>query len=287
MKKINFFVHRKFFLTVSAFVLISSLSFAQDLTATDESVETSGQTETQEETQDDENLNPNTGFPNITEHPFVVFDYGLSMGWATRIQKQTGRSNFVFGHTLLGAYATMETVNVKPCDSVLRLAAYYPVANTFNEVPQIAKQPILYAFDLAFMPLFRTDMWNYVKINFAPGLHVFYQLTDDWHFIQTGIIGMLGVELPIAKRWTILANGLASFDYANLGSNRDMFPIDWAWTYQVSLGVRYSKKLENKYSYIGSKKKVKAEKKPVEKSEPESPEMESTSEPSETDSESK
>lgn len=278
----------KIFALCTAFLLASSFSFAQE----SDPVLTNAQIESSEDKPGDEkipeeDLNPKTGFPNITEKPFVVFDYGLSAAWVTRIQKQTGRSNFVFGHTLAGLYVTMETVNIKPCDSVLRLAAYYPLAYTFNDVPQIAKQPILYAADLAFMPLFRADMWNYVKINFAPGLHVFYQLTDDWHFIQAGVIGMLGVELPIAKRWTILANGLASFDYANLGSNRDMFPVDWAWTYQVSLGVRYSKKLENKYSYIGSKKKVKAEKKPVEKSEPESPEMESTSEPSETDSESK
>ena len=218
------------------FTLLASLSFAENV----------------ESTSDD--LNPKTGFPNISEKPFVVFDYGLSAAWVTRIQKQTGRSNFVFDYTMVGLYATMETVNIKPCDSILRFAAYYPLLNTFNDVPQIAKQPILYAFDLAYMPLFRADMWNYVKINFAPGLHVMYQLTDDWHYIQFGLIGLAGVELPLARRWTILANGLASFDYANLGSNRDMFPIDWAWSYQVSLGVRYSKKKENKYSYIGSKK---------------------------------
>ena len=241
----------KLFALCTVFILAGSLSFAED-PETEQTVEVKESSE--------EDLNPKTGFPNITEKPFVVFDYGLSAAWVTRIQKQTGRSNFVFEHMLAGLYVTMETVNIKPCDSILRLAAYYPLAYTFNDVPQIAKQPILYAADLAFMPLFRADMWNYVKINFAPGLHVFYQLTDDWHYIQAGVIGMLGVELPIAKRWTILANGLASFDYANLGSNRDMFPIDWAWTYQVSLGVRYSKKKENKYSYIGSKKKIKAEK---------------------------
>ena len=238
----------KLFAICTAFLLATSLSFAREKPAdpAGKVLESS-----------DEDLNPITGFPNITEKPFVVFDYGLSAAWVTRIQKQTGRSNFVFGHTLAGLYVTMETMNIKPCDSVLRLAAYYPLANTFNQVPQISKQPILYAFDLAFMPLFRADMWNYVRINFAPGIHVFYQLTDDWHYIQAGVIGMAGVELPLARRWTIFANGLASFDYANFGSNKDMFPIDLAWTYQVSLGFRYSKKDENKYSYIGGKKKAK------------------------------
>ena len=240
----------KLFALCTVFILAGSLSFAKD-SNTEQAVDVQESSE--------EDLNPNTGFPNITNKPFVVFDYGLSADWVTRIQKQTGRSNFVFGHTLVGAYFTMETVNIKPCDSVLRLAAYYPLLTTFNDVPQIAKQPILYAVDLAFMPLFRADMWHYVKINFAPGIHVLYQLTDDYHYVQLGAIGMVGVELPLATRWTILVNGLASFDYANLGSNRDMFPIDYAWTYQVSLGVRYSKKKENKYSYISSKKKVKNE----------------------------
>lgn len=263
----------KLFALCTVFILAGSLSFAED-PETEQTVEVKESSE--------EDLNPKTGFPNITEKPFVVFDYGLSAAWVTRIQKQTGRSNFVFEHMLAGLYVTMETVNIKPCDSILRLAAYYPLAYTFNDVPQIAKQPILYAADLAFMPLFRADMWNYVKINFAPGLHVFYQLTDDWHYIQAGVIGMAGVELPIAKRWTILANGLASFDYANLGSNRDMFPLDWAWTYQVSLGVRYSKKKENKYSYIGSKKKIKAEKQEVKKEDAEvSAEQTEATEPTE------
>ena len=36
-----------------------------------------------------------------------------------------------------------------------------------------------------------------------------------------------------------------------------MFPFDYSWQYQLSLGVRYSKKKPNQYSYITSRKEVK------------------------------
>ncbi|HBD68976.1 MAG TPA: hypothetical protein DC014_06845, partial [Treponema sp.] len=86
-----------------------------------------------------------------------------------------------------------------------------------------------------------------------------YQLSDNWHYMSLGAGVMLGTELPLSRRWTILINAFGSFDYANLGTNAQMFPFDLSWQYQVSLGVRYSKKKPNIYSYITSRKEVSAQ----------------------------
>lgn len=229
---------KKFLLILAMSVLIFPMAFSQ-------------------EDSEDVVLNPKTGFPEITEKPFLTFDYGPSVSWVTRVQKQTGRSNFALEHTMVGLYCTMRLENMMPVDSMLRVAAYYPMVSTFNKVPQTSKQTLLYAFDLFYGPVFEADMWKYVRIEFAPGFHFLYQLSDNWHYMSVGIAGMLGTEFPIAQRWTVTLNGLASFDYANLGTNAQMFPFDYSWQYQLSLGVRYSKKKPNKYSYITSRKEIK------------------------------
>ena len=52
------------------------------------------------------------------------------------------------------------------------------------------------------------------------------------------------------KPYTILVNGLASLDYGNFGSNRDIQPYNLVYNYQLELGVRYSKKKPHQYSYL-------------------------------------
>ena len=42
--------------------------------------------------------------------------------------------------------------------------------------------------------------------------------------------------------------------YGNLGTNARMEPYNFVWQYQVAVGVRYSRKSPNKYSYIPSKR---------------------------------
>ncbi|HBB43641.1 MAG TPA: hypothetical protein DEO40_02135 [Treponema sp.] len=208
--------------------------------------------------EDGEALDPVTGFPSIKEKPFVMFDWGATMSWNTRLKFQTGRTNFVFEDNMVGLYFTMETMHIRPLDSILRIAAYYPLRSTFNKVEQKSKQTLVYAFDVIFAPLFRLDMWHYIGINIAPGIHFMYQLTDDWHYFQLGGSVLAGIELPVWERWTFLINGIAALDYPNFGTNAQMAPIDLAWSYQLSVGVRYSKKGANKYSYIKSRRKAKA-----------------------------
>lgn len=195
-------------------------------------------------------LDEKTGFPMIQEKPFIVFNEGVTSAWITRIIKQDNRSNFVFTDFMAGAYFAIETKNMQPLDSIVKFSVYYPISHKFNKVPQPKKNMLNFAFDLVAAPLFHMNMWEYVRINLGAGLHFLYQMGDRWNYISLGVAGLAGVELPLSKRWTILVNGNASFDFGNLGTNREMEPYDSVWQYQLDFGVRYSRKAENKYSYI-------------------------------------
>lgn len=195
-------------------------------------------------------IDSKTGFPKIKQRPFIMFNEGAAYTLITRLEKQDKRSNFVRQNHLAGLFFSLQTENMKPVNSMIRIAAYYPFFNTFNGMQQYPKQTILYAFDLLAAPMFQADMWKYVRLNFAGGLHYMYQLTDEYHMNYLGGGLLAGVELPLARRWTILTDGTATLDYPNLGTNRLVQPFDFAWQYNVSVGVRYSKKGENKYAYI-------------------------------------
>ena len=71
-------------------------------------------------------IDSKTGFPEITEKPFPIFNYGLTVSNITRIVSQTERSNFIYNETLAGLYFTMESRNMQPVNSLIRIAAYYP-----------------------------------------------------------------------------------------------------------------------------------------------------------------
>lgn len=227
-------------------------------------------------TSDDHNdtnveINEKTGFPRIKAKPFVMFNEGIAMAQVTRIQTVSGRSNFVWQNDMIGAFFQIQTRNMKPLNSVIRTSVFYPFYNKFNEVKQFPKQTILYAFDLFAGPILETDMWKYVRLKFGLGLHYMYQLSDEYHLHYLGGGALAGLELPIEPRWTILLDGTFSFDYPNLGTNRLVQPYDYSWQYQLNLGVRYSVKGKNRYSYIRQsakslqKETLKAEKKAAKK----------------------
>ncbi|NLL99941.1 MAG: hypothetical protein GX220_00595 [Treponema sp.] len=203
-----------------------------------------------QEVSDTDELHPVTGFPIIKEAPFIVFNEGITISNVTRIQKQNDRSNFVFDDFMIGAYLSFTTFNMKPIDSTVRIAIFYPLNSAFNSVLQEPKQVLRYAFDLFAGPIFKTDMWNYVRINFAPGLHFLYQMSDRFNYFNLGAGIQLGLELPLSKHWTILINGFASLDNGNFGSNNNIEPYDITYEFQLDLGFRYSKKAINKFSYI-------------------------------------
>jgi hypothetical protein len=187
----------------------------------------------------------------VKEKPFVVFDEGVSLAWIHRVEKQSGRSTFVFRDFLPGLYVEARTVKMQPLNSMLRLALYYPTVFRFNGMRQFPVQKLRAAVDLFGGVNFNLNMWNYVRINLSPGIHFLYQYGDDWNYVHLGGGGLGGVEFPLSSKWTIFLNGIATLDYGNLGSNRYLEPFDAVWQYQLDFGVRYSKRFPNQYPYLG------------------------------------
>ena len=200
-----------------------------------------------------------------------MFNEGVAAAQVTRIQTVSGRSNFVWQNDFIGAFFQIQTRNMKPLNSVIRTSVFYPFYNKFNDVKQFPKQTVLYAFDLFAGPILETDMWKYVRLKFGLGLHYMYQLSDEYHLHYLGGGALAGLELPVEPRWSILLDGTFSFDYPNFGTNSLVQPYDYSWQYQLNLGVRYSVKGKNKYSYIRQsekslqKEELKAEKKAAKK----------------------
>ena len=217
--------------------------------------QTASEAETQAET---EQINPKTGFPEIQHKPFVVFNEGAAFANVTRIETQSSRNNYVWQNSMIGAFFEVQSKNMRPLNSIIRVSAFYPFYYTFNDVKQVPKQTILYAFDLFAGPIIETDMWKYVRLKFSAGLHYMYQLTDEYHLHYLGGGLLAGLELPLAPKWTILLDGTFDLDYPNFGTNRMVQPFDYSWQYHLNLGVRYSKKARNQYSYIRQSEKSKA-----------------------------
>ena len=227
---------------LTLFVLLTTFSFAQ----------TSDNATSDSDNILSEELNPKTGFPAIKDKPFVVFDFGVTGSTVNRVINQEAyeRSNFNFQDTLVGAYMSMQTKHMQPLNSVIRLAGYYPLSFTFNGVPQVSKAILRGSADLFAGILFELDMWNYLRINLSPGLHAFYQYSDRFNYVHVGGGILANIELPIAKYWTIKLDGIASYDYANLGSNKNIENYNVFWQYQLDFGFRYSTKYKNKYNYL-------------------------------------
>lgn len=205
----------------------------------------------------EEEINPVTGFPEIKNQPFAMFNEGVIFNQINRIEFKKESSNFVRQDYLVGAYASLQTKHIQPADSYLQISAFYPVHQTFNGMKQVPKQMFLFAFDVFYGPYFETDMWKYVRIHFIPGLHYTYQITDEFHLHYVGLQVKSGIDLPLAHHWSILLSGAFTLDYANLGTNRLIQPYDMAWQYRISLGVRYSRKGRNDFAYIESRRSVK------------------------------
>lgn len=202
-----------------------------------------------------EQINPKTGFPEIKEKPFVVFNEGLTFANVTRLERQTDRNNYVRNTSMIGAFFSVQSKNMRPLNSLIRVSAFYPFYHKFNGVQQVPKQTILYAFDLFAGPIIETDMWKYVRLKFSAGLHYMYQLSDEFHLHYLGIGVLAGLELPVAPHWTVLIDGTFALDYPNFGTNRLVQPYDFSWQYHLDVGIRYSKKARNQYSYIRQSEK--------------------------------
>lgn len=176
---------------------------------------------------------------------FFVFEEGVSIASVTRIQKVFGRSNFVWQDAMIGGYSTVKTNNFPVHDILFRFQAFYPFQHQFNGMEMFAKQTILYAFDAFTGPYFVWEFNKHVRFNMTPGLHYMYQLSDEYHLNYAGLGTILGTEFPVSEKWTVMLNGSFTYDYANIGSNRNVQPFDYSWQWGASLGIRYSKRIKN------------------------------------------
>jgi hypothetical protein len=176
---------------------------------------------------------------------FVTFSYGAGTSWLTRIVDQTERSNFVFRDFMPGAYFGVELRNVKLITPIVRLSAYYPMISSFNKVLQKPSNPLHYGIDLNAGFRFGFSLKEFIRLHAGPALHMFFLNSERWNYFNLGAAVLAGVEVPLTRRWTLLVDGIASFDSGNLGANRKMEPFDTAFQYQAGIGCRYSKKMQN------------------------------------------
>lgn len=192
---------------------------------------------------------------NIWKRISCTFNEGLSFALVNRIQKQKERSNFVWEDRMIGGYFTVQVENLFSFEVIARTQLFYPFFHTFNEQEVFAKQTILYAFDEFVGRPFKYNHYRYITFNAIPGVHLMYQLTDEYHLLYLGLGLIGGIELPITSKWTVLLDGTFIIDYPNLGSNSLMQPYDYSWQYQFSCGIRYSKIKRNKFRFIKRRRK--------------------------------
>ncbi|MCL2042707.1 MAG: hypothetical protein FWG89_01060 [Treponema sp.] len=191
------------------------------------------------------NNNPEDRAEGTANRPIFVFEEGLTASWLTRIIRQTERSNFVFRDFLPGLYFRTDLHNLPYVTPMVRLAVYYPLISTFNNFPQKPNTPLHYAADLTTGLHFRLFDFRFLRLNMGPALHVFFLNSDRWNYLNIGGAAFAGLEAPVSRNWTIIANGFVSLDNGNAGANRSMEPFDIVYQYQIDLGVRYSKKIQN------------------------------------------
>jgi len=192
--------------------------------------------------------------PDQSNNIFFTFNQGASAAWLTRVINQNERSNFVFRDFLPGLYFGAELRSLPYIIPMARLAAYYPLTTTFNDMPQKPVTPLHFAADMVIGLRFEPFTIKYVRINAGPGLHLFFLNADRWNYFNVGAAAAAGVELPLVTRWTLLVDGYASIDNGNWGSNRQMEPFDIAWQYQINVGFRYSRKKENSSPLFGKQR---------------------------------
>jgi len=193
----------------------------------------------------------------VGKTPFLLFSEGLTCSWLTRITKQSGRSNFVDEDFLPGLYYRMDLVDPHWDDifrPMIRIAALYPLISTFNKVPQLPKTPLHFGADINLGVVFNILEFAYFRLNAGPALHLFFLNSDRWNYFNMGGAAMIGMELPLAPRWTLIGGGIASLDSGNLGDNRYMEPYDIVFQYHVELGIRYSKRLINSKALFKGKR---------------------------------
>ena len=101
----------------------------------------------------------------------------------------------------------------------MRFSVYAPFSTEFNNVEQTRKR-FNWGIDYFAGMEFKASVKGYVNVHIAPGLHFLYEYTDRFSYIDLGIGGYINAELPVSYHWSIVLDGIGSFDFGNLGSNK-------------------------------------------------------------------
>ena len=179
-----------------------------------------------------------------------IFDEGISYCQVSRIEKLEDRSNFVRENMMIGAYFSTQTVGLPLFDFQLDVSAYYPFYQAFNGMEQTPRNVMNYALDGYLAATGTYKQLKYINLDGSLGMHYMYQLTDEYHMHYLGLGAMLGIEFPLTRGWTIVSKNYFSYDNANLGKNKLVQPFYASYQYHINIGVRYSRRVDNLYSYI-------------------------------------
>lgn len=182
----------------------------------------------------------------------LLHNWGFSWARVTRLKINKDRSNFVWQDDMVGAYYAIQTDNL-PVNFIAKVSAYYPYHIEFNQVTQISKQVLVYAFDFNAGPIWTIPLWKIARLDLAPVVNFRYQMDDFYNHFELGLGGIVGFEFPVSHHFSVLLNGEFTYDYGNLGKNKISRPYDHVWSYQAQLGFRISKKVPNDFYYFGYK----------------------------------
>ena len=180
----------------------------------------------------------------------IIHNWGLAFNQVTRIQKQVERSNFVWREDLVGAFYSAQTVNL-PVNFIAKVGVYYPIGTTFNFVPQVSKQILLYGFDFNAGPIWTIPIGHVLNLSLSPVIEFRYQIDDNFHKFDLGAGIIASMEFPISRFFTIMLNGEFTYDFGNLGTNAGIRNYDAVYSYGAQLGFRISKAVPNNFYYFG------------------------------------
>ena len=152
---------------------------------------------------------------------------------------------------MIGPYFTVKALGLPVADLQLDISAYYPLYQAFNGMKQQPRNVLNYAIDTYLAMNGTMKKFKYFLLTGSIGMHYMYQLTDEWHMNYLGLGISTGIEFPLSAGWTIVNRNYFSYDNANLGSNKTIQPFYASYQYHINLGVRYSRRVRNEYSYIG------------------------------------
>ena len=89
---------------------------------------------------------------------------------------------------------------------MVRIAAYYPLISSFNDFPQKQNTPLHFGADLNVGLKFKILDLGYFRFSLGPALHLFFMTSDRWNYLNLGVAGIAGMELPLSQKFTFLVN---------------------------------------------------------------------------------